>query len=86
MAVEKLKHEGHKRKKVAVVCAMAMGTSSLLFWRLLNEMPDIDVVQVGSYKDAVEGKIDPYIDLIVSTIPLPQLKISYIVVSPFLNS
>jgi activator of the mannose operon (transcriptional antiterminator) len=86
MAVEKLKHERHKRKKVAVVCAMAMGTSSLLFWRLLNEMPDIDVVQVGSYKDVVEGNIDSDVDLIVSTIPLPNLKTPYIVVSPFLNT
>ncbi len=86
MAVEKLKHGRKKRKKIAVICAMAMGTSSLLFWRLLNEMPDIDVIQVGSYKDVVEGKIDPEIDLIVSTIPLPELEIPHIVVSPFLNT
>ena len=43
-------------------------------------------MQVGSYKDVVEGKIDPDIDLIVSTIPLPKLNIPYIVVSPFLNT
>ncbi len=85
-AVEKLKYKKNKRKKVAVVCAMAMGTSSLLFWRLVNEMPDIDVVQVGSYKDIVEGKIGSDIDLIISTIPLPELKVPHIVVSPFLGS
>ena len=86
MAVEKIKHQRRKRKKIAVVCAMAMGTSSLLFWRLLNEMPDIDVVQVSSYKEVIEGKIDLDIDLIVSTIPLPKLSVPHIVVSPFLNS
>ncbi len=85
-AVEKLKHKKNKRKKVAVVCAMAMGTSSLLFWRLVNEMPDIDVVQVGSYKDIVEGRIGSDIDLIISTIPLPDLHVPHIVVSPFLGS
>jgi len=86
MAIEKIKHQKKKRKKVAVICAMAIGASSLLFWRVLNEMPDIDVIQVGSYKDIVEGKIDPNIDLIISTIPLPETKIPHIVVSPFLNA
>ena len=86
MAVEKTRHQKRKRKKVVVICAMAMATSSLLFWKLLNEMPDIDVVQVGSYKDIVEGKIDLDIDLIISTIPLPQLKIPHVVISPFLNT
>ena len=86
MAAEKTRHQKRKRKKVAVICAMAMATSSLLFWRLLNEMPDIDVVQVGSYKEIVEGKIDLDIDLIISTIPLPQLKIPHVVISPFLST
>ena len=86
ITIERLKHQKRKRKKVAVICAMAIGTSSLLFWRLLNEMPDIDVIQVGSYKDIVEGKIDPDIDLIISTIPLPEMEIPHIVVSPFLST
>lgn len=86
MAVEKARHQKRKRKKVAVICAIAMATSSLLFWKLLNEMPDIDVVQVGSYKDILEGKIDLDIDLIISTIPLPQLKIPHVVISPFLGT
>lgn len=86
MAVEKARHQKRKRKKVVVICAMAMATSSLLFWKLLNEMPDIDVVQVGSYKDILEGKIDLDIDLIISTIPLPQLNIPHVVISPFLST
>ena len=85
MAVEKMRNKRRKRKKVAVICATAMGTSSLLFWRLANEMPEIDVIQVGSYKDVTEGRIDPNVDLIISTIPLPQTDIPHIVVSPFLS-
>lgn len=85
MAVEKVKYK-EKKKKVAVVCAVGMGTSSLLFWRLLNEMPDVDVVQVGSYQDILEGKINPDVDLILSTIPLPQMKIPHIVISPLLSA
>jgi transcriptional antiterminator/mannitol/fructose-specific phosphotransferase system IIA component (Ntr-type) len=86
MALEKIKYMRWKRKKVAVVSAMAIGTSSLLFWRLLNEIPEIDIAQVGSYKDVLDGKIGPGIDFIISTIPLPEINISHIVVSPFLNS
>jgi transcriptional antiterminator len=85
VASEKVRHERVKRKKVAVVCSMAVGTSSLLFWRIMNEMPEIDVVQVGSYKDIVEGKIEPNLDLVISTIPLPNIGVPYVVVSPFLN-
>jgi activator of the mannose operon (transcriptional antiterminator) len=86
MALEKIKYMRWKRKKVAVVSAMAIGASSLLFWRLLNEIPEIDIAQVGSYKDVLDGKIGPGIDFIISTIPLPEINISHIVVSPFLNS
>ena len=86
MIFEKIRHRGIKKKKVAVICSSGMATSSVLFWRLLNEMPDIDVVQVGSYKDILEKKIEPDLDLIISTVPLPDINLPYIVVSPFLNS
>jgi transcriptional antiterminator len=85
MASEKIRHSETKRKKVAIVCADGMSTSGLLFWRIMNEMPEIDVVQVGSYKDIVEGKFGPNLDLIISTVPLPNVKMPYIIVSPFLN-
>ena len=86
MASEKTRHGAMKRKKVAVVCSAGMGTSSLLFWRLLNEMPDIDVVQIGSYKDMLQGRIELGLNLIISTVPLPDITIPYIVVSPLLNA
>jgi len=85
-AFEETRHGRIKRKRVAVVCSGAMATSSLLFWRLLNEMPDIDIVRVGSYKDILGGKVESDLDLIVSTVPLPDIKIPHIMISPFLNS
>lgn len=84
MAFEKTRHGKVKRKRVAVVCSGAMATSSLLFWRMLNEMPNIDVVQVDSCKDILEGKVESDLDLIISTVPLPDIKIPHIMISSFL--
>jgi len=86
MSFEEIRHGRTKKKRVAVVCSGAMATSILLFWRLLNEMPDIDVVQVDSYKDILKGKVESDLNLIISTVPLQDIKIPHIIVSPFLNS
>jgi len=86
MAVEETRYQKRKKGKVALICSTEMANLSLLLWKLLNEMPDIDVVQVCSYKDIIEGKVDPDISLILSTIPLPRLKIPYVVISPFLKT
>ncbi len=80
-----LERSRHQEKKIAVICAMGMGTSRLLFWRLVNEIPNISIVQVGSYRDAIEGRISKHVDLIVSTVPLPGVDTPYVVVSPFLT-
>ncbi len=85
MAIEKIRYKKRQRKKVAVVCTMALGTSGLLFWRLLNELPEVNVVQVGSYEDIVNKKIDKDVELIISTVPLPDPGIPHIIVSPFLT-
>ncbi len=85
MAIEKIRYKRRQRKKVAIVCTMAIGTSGLLFWRLLNEFPELNVVQIGSYEDIINKKMEEDLDLIISTIPLPDLSIPHIVVSPFLN-
>jgi len=85
VAFEKAKYSLSKNKKVAVVCSSGMGTSSFLFWRLRNEMPDLDILQVGSFKELLKSDFKSQIDLIISTIPLPDFKMPYVVVSPFLT-
>lgn len=73
------------RKKVVVICPMGVATSKLLCYKLLNEIPEIEIVQVGSIKDLEEGDIFQEVDLIISTAPLSEVKIPYAVVSPFLR-
>lgn len=85
VAFEKAKYSLSKNKKVAVVCSSGMGTSSFLFWRLRNEMPDLDILQVGSFKELLKRDFKSQVDLIISTIPLPDFKLPYVVVSPFLT-
>jgi len=84
MAIEKLKRQ--KKTKVVLICPMGIATSKLLYFELINQMPEVEVLQINSFKDILEGKLDPAIDLIVSTVPLPDIKIPNVVVSPFLNN
>ncbi|MGC8721954.1 MAG: BglG family transcription antiterminator [Caldisericaceae bacterium] len=74
------------RKKVAVICPMGIATSRLLYYKLTNEIPEIEIVQVGSIKELEEGNFTQKVDLIISTMPLSGVKIPHVVVSPFLRT
>ncbi|HHY94271.1 MAG TPA: PRD domain-containing protein [Firmicutes bacterium] len=80
--LEKVKYRLHRRKRVALVCTTALSASTLLFWQLTNLLPEVDVVQVGSYDDVVQGRITAEVDLIVSTVPLPLQAAPAVVISP----
>ena len=82
---ERFNMQGQGRKKVAIVCSLGLGTSDFLFWRLRNEMPELDIVEVDSAEDVLKNNLNG-VDLIVSTTPLPQVNFPNIVVSPFLTS
>jgi len=82
-SLEKLKQPS--KRKVVVICPMGVATSKLLCYKLLNEIPEIEIVQVGSIKELEEGEIQQIVDLIISTAPLSGVKIPYAVVSPFLR-
>jgi len=38
----------------------------------MNEIPEIEIVQVGSIKQLEEGEIQQMVDLIISTVPLSR--------------
>ncbi len=80
--LEKVKYRLQRRKRVALVCTTALSASTLLFWQLTNLLPQVDVVQIGSYDDVVRGRISSQVDLIVSTVALPQLDAPVMVISP----
>jgi mannitol/fructose-specific phosphotransferase system IIA component (Ntr-type)/galactitol-specific phosphotransferase system IIB component len=82
-SLEKIKQPS--KRKVVVICPMGVATSKLLYYKLTNEIPEIEIVQVGSIKELEEGNFTQKIDLIISTSQLPELKTPYVVVSPFLK-
>jgi activator of the mannose operon, transcriptional antiterminator len=73
------------RRKVVAICSMGVASSKLLYYKLLGEIPEIQIVQARSIKELEDGGILQEVDLIVSTAPLSGLKIPYVVVSPFLR-
>lgn len=81
--LEKLKQLS--KRKVVVICPMGIATSKLLYYKLMNEIPEIEIVQVGSIKQLEEGEIQQMVDLIISTVPLSGVTIPHVVVSPFLR-
>ncbi len=74
------------KRKVVVICPMGIATSKLLYHKLANEIPEIEIVKVGSIKEFEEERFAKKIDLIISTVPLLGVKIPYVVVSPFLRT
>lgn len=75
------------KKKVAVICPMGVITSKLLRYKLTSEIPEIEVIQ-GESLEGLEGGmgIQKDVDFVISTAPLANLEIPYVIVSPFLTS
>lgn len=85
--LEKVKYRLQRRKRVALVCTTALSASTLLFWQLTNLLPQVDVVQIGTWEDASAGRIAPsQVDLIVSTVALPGVDIPTVVISPLFGA
>ena len=74
------------KKKVAVICPMGVITSKLLRYKLTSEMREVEVIQGESLEGLKGGKeIQKDVDFIISTTPLANIKIPYVIVSPFLT-
>lgn len=76
----------HKKKNLHIlaVCSSGIGTSKMLATRLKQEFHEIDDVKSVSLFELEKEDIHAF-DLIVSTIPLPDIDKEYIEVSPFLS-
>jgi mannitol operon transcriptional antiterminator len=83
VSLEKIRQP--RKKKVAVICPVGLVTSTLLYYELMNEIPEIEIVHVGSIKELEEGKIQQVVDLIISTVPVYNVNIPHVVVSPMLQ-
>lgn len=84
--VERARHRLQRRKRVALVCPTALSASTLLYWKMQNLFPDIDVVQVGSYDDVETGRIVGGIDLVVTTVDLPGATVPTVRISPLFTA
>jgi transcriptional antiterminator len=74
------------KKRVAVICPMGVITSKLLRYKLTSEIPEVEVIQGESLEGLKGGKeIQKDVDFIISTAPLANIKIPYVIVSPFLT-
>lgn len=71
--------------KILLVCASGLGTSRLLKARLQYYFEDFEVVDVISYQHLDEYLSNPFIDLIISTIPIKSESIPVIEVSLLLG-
>lgn len=70
--------------KVLIVCPSGSATSWLLHSRLQTEFPDIPVLDILSARDLSRG-VPSKVDLIISTVPLPQVEVPTVVVSALLG-
>jgi len=81
--LEKLKQLS--KRKVVVICPMGIATSKLLYYKLMNEIPEIEIVQVGSIKQLEEGEIQQMVDSYNLYSAAIRVTIPHVVVSPFLR-
>jgi mannitol operon transcriptional antiterminator len=69
--------------RTLVICSSGIGTSKMLATRLQQEFPELKQIQNVSVMEFKKMKADNY-QLIISTIPIPDYHLDYILVSPIL--
>jgi mannitol/fructose-specific phosphotransferase system IIA component (Ntr-type)/galactitol-specific phosphotransferase system IIB component len=85
-AMERLRTVSDTRIKTLVVCGGGCATAWMLVSRIQAEFPELEVLRVCSVLELSERSLKGFgIDLIISTIPLENLEIPTVVVSPLLS-
>jgi mannitol operon transcriptional antiterminator len=72
-------------KRAIVVCPSGMATVWVLVSRIQTEFPQLELVEVLSYR-AYEAMVDHQADLVISTIEIPERDIPVVVVNPLLTA
>ncbi|WP_010096252.1 BglG family transcription antiterminator [Ornithinibacillus scapharcae] len=70
--------------KTVVICSTGIGTSKMLVTRLQKEFPGLTDIQNVSLQDFKNMQVTDDL-FVISTIPIPDSNLDYIIVSPLLN-
>ncbi|MBA4603801.1 BglG family transcription antiterminator [Thermoactinomyces mirandus] len=79
-----LRDQYSKGLKALIICSSGIGTSKMLATRIRQEIPEIKKLTILSAFQLHQVNPDEF-DLIISTIPLPNLQADYLVASPMLS-
>lgn len=86
-SIERLSSDRKKLKKVIIVCHMGIGMSQLLRTKIERKFHHVHVISCIAKADLEEYVAKhPDVELVISTVSLPELKIPHLVVSPLLES
>lgn len=86
-AVERknVKSRLNNKLRVALVCSTGIGTTKILAERLKNEFPNLKIIDTYSYHDIEAESFENNLELIISTINLPEIGINNLQVNPLLK-
>lgn len=85
-AMERMRPNSDKRRKVAVVCGEGISTAWLVVSRLQVEVPEIEVIEIMSLLEVSRKKtFQGELDGLISTVPLNLHGIPTVVISPMLT-
>ncbi|WP_275976745.1 BglG family transcription antiterminator [Metabacillus dongyingensis] len=85
-SIERLKSTREKKKNAVIVCHMGIGTSQLLKTKIERKFYSIHIMGCIAKADLKEFVSKYDVDLVISTVSLPELKIPHLVVSPLLTA
>jgi activator of the mannose operon (transcriptional antiterminator) len=85
-AVERLSQPAEGRKRIVTVCHMGVGMSQILRSKLERKFPELHVLDSVRKADLPGYLAHHSVDFIISTIPLENVNVPYITVSPLLET
>ena len=84
-ALERIKSKVNNKSRVLLVCTTGIGTSQLLSVKLKKNFPSLEIVANASFYDVDKAICKHQPELVITTVPLKDIKVPAITVSPILT-
>lgn len=84
-SMERLKSKQDNLKKIIVVCHMGIGVSEIMRSKIATTFQEIEIVATLPQNKLDDFLMEHSVDLIVSTVPIDELNVPYITVTPLFN-